>query len=590
MLRTHTAGELRAAQAGLDVTLCGWVASRRDHKGTIFVDLRDRYGLTQLVLRHGEGGGALSLGKGSELPLETCLRARGRVALRPEGLRNPRMPTGDIEVLVEEYDVLGPAETPPFPIEEDIDAAEELRMKYRYIDLRRDSMREMIVGRHRIAGAVRSWLSARDFVEVETPLLTRSTPEGARDYLVPSRQRKGSFYALPQSPQLFKQILMVAGLDRYYQIARCFRDEDLRADRQPEFTQIDVEMSFVEGEDVIGVLSGLAAHLWREFRGVDLALPLRSIPYGEAMERYGSDKPDLRFGLPISDLTEPLSGSGFRAFAETAVAGGRVRGLNAEKGAGLSRKQIGELEELARDNGGRGLVWFKVEAGGLAGPAAKFLAPAELDTIRDRLAGQVGDLLLLAADRKKTVEAVLGAVRLRVGQLLGLRREGDWSALIVTDFPLLEWNEEEGRFDALHHPFTAPRPDDMGLLGADPAAVRAQAYDLVINGVEVGGGSIRIHEEALQARVFSALGLGPEPAREKFGFLLEAFRYGAPPHGGFAIGFDRLVALLLGRSSIREVIPFPKTTSGQCPLTSAPAGVAAGQLADLGLRTGTEAS
>ena len=585
MLRTHTAGELNLAHEGEVVTLCGWISTRRDHKDTIFVDLRDRYGLTQCVFRRGEGTDALVVTRGSELVLETCVRVTGRVSPRPEGLRNPKLPTGEIEVLVADLEVLGATETPPIEVVDDLDATDELRMRYRYIDLRRRPMSEMLMTRHRVMMSVRQQLDAAGFVEVETPFLTRSTPEGARDYLVPSREKKGSFYALPQSPQLFKQLLMIGGLDRYFQIVRCFRDEDLRADRQPEFTQLDVEMSFVTEEDVLELLEDLAVRLWKEFVGVDLPRPFPRMTYAEAMARYGIDRPDLRYGLEIEDVTEPLRASEFRAFSETAAAGGRIRGLRVPGGADLTRKQISGLEDVARENRGKGLLWLKVGDGGaLTGPAAKFLTDAEREPVLAALAAAPGDLLLLVADRVKVVEQVLGAVRRELARLLGLAAPGDIRPLFVVDYPLVEWNAAEERWAALHHPFTAAKPEDLARLEEAPGEVRARAYDLVVNGVEVGGGSIRIHRSAEQSRVFRAIGLSEDQAREKFGFLLEALRYGAPPHGGFAIGFDRLVGLLLGRDSIREVIAFPKTTSASCPLTSAPAAVTPEQIEELGLR------
>jgi aspartyl-tRNA synthetase len=583
MLRTHTAGELRAGNVGETVSLCGWIASRRDHKGTIFVDLRDRYGLTQCVFRHGEGEDAVALEKGSELPLETCVRVTGEVSERPEGLRNPKLATGDVEVLVTNLEVLGEAATPPLEIVDDLEASDELRMRYRYLDLRRTPMREMIEARHRITMAIRRHLDERGFLEVETPLLTKSTPEGARDYLVPSRERKGSFYALPQSPQIFKQLLMVAGVDRYYQIARCFRDEDLRADRQPEFTQLDLEMSFVTEEDVLLVMEELTAELLREFTGAEPPRPYPRMSFGEAMTRYGTDRPDLRYGVEIADFTERLAGSEFRGFSETVAAGGKVRGLAAPGGAGLSRKEITALEDVARENGGKGLLWFKLGEEGATGPAAKFLSPEETEAVRTGLGAADGDLVLLAADRENVVAPALGAVRVAVAAKLGLVPEGRWEPLFVTDFPLTEWNEEEGRLDPLHHPFTSPRPEDEAKLATEPASVLARAYDLVLNGVELGGGSIRIHREELQRKVFAAIGLSEEDARQKFGFLLEALRYGAPPHGGFAFGLDRLVGLLVGREGIRDVIVFPKTTTAACPLTGAPSAVADGQLEELGL-------
>ncbi len=585
MLRTHTAGELRFENVGERAFLCGWVASRRDHKGTIFVDLRDRYGLMQCVLRRGEGEDALVMERGSELPLETCIRVSGEVSARPEGLRNRKMPTGDVELLVDELEVLGTAETPPFELEADGELSDELRMRYRYLDLRRKKMTALMVLRHQVTSRIRHWLDEQGFLDVETPILTKSTPEGARDYLVPSRERKGAYYALPQSPQLFKQLLMVAGIDRYYQIARCFRDEDLRADRQPEFTQLDLEMAFVTEEDVLQILEDLTVLLLREFRDHEAATPFLRMSYAEAMATYGTDRPDLRFGLEISDLTESLADSGFRAFSATAQAGGRIRALRVPGGATLSRKQLSGLEDVARENGGKGLVWLKVgDDLALGGPAAKFLGEPENEALKGRLGAQAGDLLLAAADQERVVAQALGAVRLEVGRVLDLIDREAWCPLFVVDWPLFEWNEDEQRFDALHHPFTSPMAEDLDMLETDPAAVRARAYDLVVNGVELGGGSIRIHQEKTQRRVFDALAISEEDADAKFGFLLQALKYGAPPHGGFAVGLDRLVAQLAGVTSLREVIAFPKTTSAACPLTGAPAPVSEDQLGDLGIR------
>ncbi|BAW01065.1 aspartyl-tRNA synthetase [Thermus thermophilus] len=575
MRRTHYAGSLRETHVGEEVVLEGWVNRRRDLGGLIFLDLRDREGLVQLVAHPNSPAYAAA----ERVRPEWVVRAKGLVRLRPEP--NPRLATGRVEVELSSLEVLAEAKTPPFPVdagwrgEEEKEASEELRLKYRYLDLRRRRMQENLRLRHRVIKAIWDFLDREGFVQVETPFLTKSTPEGARDFLVPYRHEPGLFYALPQSPQLFKQMLMVAGLDRYFQIARCFRDEDLRADRQPDFTQLDLEMSFVEVEDVLELNERLMAHVFREALGVELPLPFPRLSYEEAMERYGSDKPDLRFGLELKEVGPLFRESGFRVFREAES----VKALALPKA--LSRKEIAELEEVAKRHKAQGLAWARVEEGGVSGGVAKFLEPMR-EALLQATEARPGDTLLFVAGPRKVAATALGAVRLRAADLLGLKREG-FRFLWVVDFPLLEWDEERGGWTYMHHPFTSPHPEDLPLLEEDPGRVRALAYDLVLNGVEVGGGSIRIHDPRLQARVFRLLGIGEEEQREKFGFFLEALEYGAPPHGGIAWGLDRLLALMTGSSSIREVIAFPKNKEGKDPLTGAPSPVPEEQLRELGL-------
>ncbi|WP_234554362.1 aspartate--tRNA ligase [Thermus caliditerrae] len=576
MRRTHYAGSLRPEHAGQEVVLEGWVNRRRDLGGLIFLDLRDREGLVQLVA-HPESP---AYREAERVRSEWVVRARGTVRLRPEP--NPRLATGEVEVELSALEVLAEAKTPPFPVdagwrgEEEKEVSEDLRLKYRYLDLRRRRMQENLRLRHRVIKAIWDFLDREGFVQVETPFLTKSTPEGARDFLVPYRQEPGLFYALPQSPQLFKQMLMVAGLDRYFQIARCFRDEDLRADRQPDFTQMDLEMSFVEVEDVLTLNERLMAHVFREALGMELPLPFPRLSYLEAMERYGSDKPDTRFGLELVEVGPLFRESEFQVFREAE----RVKALAVPKA--LSRKEISDLEELAKRHGAKGLAFARVEEGGFASGVARFLEPVRQSLLETTKAAP-GDTLLFVAGPAKVAVTALGQVRLKLAELLDLPREG-FRFLWVVDFPLLEWDEERQGWTYMHHPFTSPHPEDLPLLDRDPGAVRALAYDLVLNGTEVGGGSIRIHDPSLQAKMFQVLGIGEEEQKEKFGFFLEALQYGAPPHGGIAWGLDRLLALMTASPSIREVIAFPKNKEGKDPLTGAPSPVSEEQLRELGLR------
>ncbi|MFA4135154.1 MULTISPECIES: aspartate--tRNA ligase [unclassified Brevibacillus] len=581
--RTVHGGEVTTAHVGQEVVLNGWVQKRRDLGGVIFIDFRDRTGIVQIVFNPEYNKEAWEAA--DKVRSEYVLVVKGKVVNRAPEAVNPKLKTGEVEVHISEIEILNDAKTPPFLIEDEIDVDEQVRLKYRYLDLRRPEMQRSLLLRSKAAKAFRDYLDENNFLEIETPILQKSTPEGARDYLVPSRVHPGEFYALPQSPQLFKQLLMVSGLERYYQIARCFRDEDLRADRQPEFTQVDIETSFLSMEEILPMMEKMVAHVFKQTVGVDVPTPFPRLTYADAMARYGSDKPDVRFGMELTDVSDLVATSDFKVFAAAVAGGGQVKAINAKGCGHYSRKEADDLGKFASRYGAKGLAWIGFKDGEVKGPIAKFFKEEELNEMKARLAVEEGDLLLFVADKPKVVADALGALRSKLGAELGLIDQSQFAFLWVVDFPLVEWDEDAKRYVALHHPFTRPKDEDLHLFDTDPGQMRAQAYDMVLNGYELGGGSMRIFKREVQEKMFTALGFTPEEARKQFGFLMDAFEYGTPPHGGIALGLDRLIMLLAGRTNLREVIAFPKTASASDLMVNAPDVVDGKQLKELSIAT-----